>query len=133
MLSRSKRPFSRFEHRHFLHQKADPKGVLKSRSTKLGKNCVNIILKCCVSLIIQVLSMFSAQFLVLSRFSYCFGEIPDYFWTWTDKIHISKFSRLCWEPWSKSPLSFSPVSESPLFPTPGGGNLYIKCQNCPWV
>ncbi len=37
--------------------------------------------------------MFSAQFLVLSRFSYRFGQIPSYFWTWTDKIHISRFSR----------------------------------------
>ncbi len=36
---------------------------------------------------------------------------------------------------SKSPPSFSPfVSESPLFPTPEGGNLfYFKCQNCSWV
>ncbi len=37
--------------------------------------------------------MFPAQFLVLCRFSYCFGQIPGYFYTWTDKIHISRFSR----------------------------------------
>ncbi len=37
--------------------------------------------------------MFSAKFLVLSQFSDFWGQIQDYFWTWTDKIIISRFSR----------------------------------------
>ncbi len=41
----------------------------------------------------QVLSRFFAKFIVLSRFSHFFGQIPGYFWTWTDKIQISRFSR----------------------------------------
>ncbi len=46
----------------------------------------------------QILSRFSAKFLVLSRFSHFLGQIPGYFWTWTDKIQISRFSRFHWEP-----------------------------------
>ncbi len=41
----------------------------------------------------HVLSKFFAKFLVLSRFSHFFGQIPGYFCTWTDKIQISRFSR----------------------------------------
>ncbi len=32
--------------------------------------------------------MFSAKFLVLSRFSHFWGQIPGYFWTWTEKIKL---------------------------------------------
>ncbi len=41
----------------------------------------------------QVLSRFSAKSLILSRFSHVLGQIRGYFWTWTDKIPISRFSR----------------------------------------
>ncbi len=50
----------------------------------------NIILKFCITF--QVLSRLSAKFFVLSRFSHFLGQIPDYFWTWTYKIQISRFS-----------------------------------------
>ncbi len=37
--------------------------------------------------------MFSAKFLVLSRFSDFWKQITSNFWTWIDKIQISRFSR----------------------------------------
>ncbi len=42
----------------------------------------------------QVLSSILLNFL----FCHFFGQIPSYFWTWTDKIQISRFSRFQWEP-----------------------------------
>ncbi len=39
----------------------------------------------------QVLSRFSAKCLALSRISHILGQIPGYFWTWTDKIQFSRF------------------------------------------
>ncbi len=47
VLSMSKRPFSRLYCKQFLHHKADAKGILKSHEYKDGKNCFNVILKCC--------------------------------------------------------------------------------------
>ncbi len=41
----------------------------------------------------QVLSRCSAKCFVLSRFSHFLGQIPGHFWTWTDKIQISRFYR----------------------------------------
>ncbi len=46
----------------------------------------------------QILSRFSAKFLVLSRFSHFLGQISGHFCTWTDTIQISMFSRFRWEP-----------------------------------
>ncbi len=40
------------------------------------------------------LSRFSDKCHVLSRFSHFLGQILSYFWAWTDKIHITKFSRV---------------------------------------
>ncbi len=86
---------------------ADLKGLLKLQEHKSWKTLFEyIILKCCVSLTIKVLSMFSAQFLVLSRFSYCFGKILSYLCTWTDTIHISRFSWFpgcAGNPWARNP------------------------------
>ncbi len=61
-------------------------------STKHRHYCLNTILKYCIILIFQVLFMLSVKFLALSRYSHFGGKIPGYFWTWTDKIQISKFS-----------------------------------------
>ncbi len=44
----------------------------------------------------QVLSLFSAKFLFLSRFLNLGGQIPGYFWTWTDKQRE-------WEGWVHKP------------------------------
>ncbi len=41
----------------------------------------------------QALSSFSAKLFVLSRFSQVLGQIPGHFWTWTDNIQISRFSK----------------------------------------
>ncbi len=56
----------------------------------LEKKCLNIILKCTSISTFQVLSMFSAKFLVLYRFSHILGHILGYFWTWKNKMQICR-------------------------------------------
>ncbi len=42
----------------------------------------------------QVLSVYSAKCMLLSTFLHFWWQFPGYFWTWADKIQISRFSRL---------------------------------------
>ncbi len=75
----------------------------------------------------QVLSRFSAKFIVLSRFYHFSAQIPGHFWTWTDKIQISRFSRFpgsagnpivripCTAP-GDSPLTINILKKSPDLP-----------------
>ncbi len=94
VLYKSKKPFSRLYCRQFWHQKAaDTKGIIKSQEYKTWKLLSQYNIKILYILTFQVLSMFSAKFLVLSRFSHFLGQIPGYFWTWTDNIQIFWFFR----------------------------------------
>ncbi len=69
VLSRSKKPFSKLYCKQFLHQKGDTKGVLKLQEYKTWKKLAQYNIKMLYILTFQVLSRFSAKFLVLSRFS----------------------------------------------------------------
>ncbi len=73
---------------NFGTKRQTPKVFLKTW-TKLFQHNIEIL----YLLTFQVLSRFSAKFLVLSRFSHFLGQIPGYFWTWTDTIPIFRFSR----------------------------------------
>ncbi len=64
-----------------------PKGRCQMHSKivvyKIWKKLSQYKIKMLYVLTFQVLSMFPAKFLVLSRFSHFWGQILGYFWTWT--------------------------------------------------
>ncbi len=65
--------------------------ILNSQEHKMWKKLSQYNIEILYILTLHVLSRFSAIFLVLSRFSHFLEQIPGYFWTWTDKIQISRF------------------------------------------
>ncbi len=78
---------------NFGTKKADTNDILNSLEYKTWKRLSQYDIEILDILTFQDLSRFSAKFLVLSRFSHILGQIPGNFWTWTDKIQISRFSR----------------------------------------
>ncbi len=98
VLSKSKRPILAPKGRHQRHSK-----IVGVQNFKTLFH-YNIEMLCILTF--QVLSRFSIKFLVWSRFSHLLGQILGYFWTWTNKMQISRFS---WFPGSTGNPVISPL------------------------